>query len=253
VDGFALEAGEVPVLRCAALADLPGLAHGFSTRAFDLGPAEATAGVAARRRAFLRACGIAGESLVLRQVHGCAVVFAGEVPERAIPEADAAIWLSPRERAPAVRTADCVPILLADRRGRAAAAVHAGWRGTAAGIVGTTVRALAGKGIDPGELVAALGPAILDCCYEVGPDVLAEVASASGLPVPARGPGFLDLQACNRRQLEAAGVPASAIHALPWCTRCRSDLFFSFRREGEAAGRQMAVIGRRVALTPSTR
>ena len=97
--------------------------------------------------------------------------------------------------------------------------------------------ALGKAGVEPGELVAALGPAILPCCYEVGPEVLEAVGIA------ARGPGRLDLHACNRRQLREAGVPEGSIHAAPWCTRCRSDLFFSFRREGGAAGRLMAVIG----------
>lgn len=226
------------------------MAHGFSTRIgpggspFDLGPAEATPLHASRRREFLRACGIGADPLVLRQVHGRAVAFAsGGAP--APPEADAAIWLGADgpSRAPAVRTADCVPLLLADRGGRAVAAVHAGWRGTAAGIAGEVVRALAERGIDPAGLIAALGPAILACCYEVGPEVLAAVAAATGDRVRRDRPGPLDLHASNRRQLEAAGVPGEAIHAAPWCTRCRGDLFFSFRREGAGAGRQMAAIG----------
>jgi len=104
-------------------------------------------------------------------------------------------------------------------------------------------------GVPPGDLLVALGPAILACCYEVGEDVAAAVASRVGSPpglAPASGkPGRLrlDLHLANRIQLERAGVAAGAIHEAPWCTRCRDDLFFSFRREGEGAGRQMAAVG----------
>lgn len=249
MDVFVLERGPVPVLRCAPLADVPGIAHGFSTRLgpgdapFDLGAADAPAAVADRRAVFLRASGVAGEPLVLRQVHGAAVVHAAAVQDGEIPEGDAAVWLR-REgegRAPAVRTADCVPVLLADRKGTAVAAVHAGWRGTAARIAPAAVHALAARGVEAGDLVAALGPAILACCYAVGPEVATAVALASGQDAAA---GHLDLHAALRRQLLAAGIPQGAIHAAPYCTRCRDDLFFSYRREGEGAGRLMAVIGR---------
>jgi YfiH family protein len=194
---------------------------------------------AGRRLSFLRACGVAARPLVLRQVHAAGVVRAAEVPEDAIPEADAAVWVRADgpARAPAVRTADCVPVLLAERSGRAAAAVHAGWRGTAAGIAAAAVRALTEQGYSPAHLIAALGPAIGGCCYEVGPEVLA------ALGIQASGPARVDLHARLREDLRAAGVPAAAIHAAPWCTRCRADLFFSYRREKEGAGRLMAVIG----------
>ncbi len=239
MSAFVLDDGPIPVLRCRPLLSIPGVAHGFSTSRgpdgvpFDLGPAEASPEIAARRLAFLRACGIAGKPLVLRQVHGVAVVRASEVGDGEIPEADAAV----RERAgraPAVRTADCVPLLLADREGRAVAAIHAGWRGIAAGIAVAAVRDL---GVAPARLVAALGPAILGCCYTVGPEVLEAVG------LPGTGPGPLDLHARLRAQLMGEGVPEEAIHAAPWCTRCHPELFFSYRRQKEAAGRQMAVIG----------
>jgi len=245
VGAFVLEEGPIPVLRCRPLLEVPGVAHGFSTRRgpdgvpFDLGPAEAPPAVGARRAAFLRACGVAAPPLVLRQVHGANVVRAAEVGPEATPEGDAAVWFrgEAQGRAPAVRTADCVPVLLADRRGRGVAAVHAGWRGVAAGIAGAAVRALAQRGIPPADLVAALGPAILDCCYTVGPDVLEAVG------LPGEGPGRLDLHARLRAQLCGEGMGEAAIHAAPWCTRCHPELFFSYRREREGAGRQMAVIG----------
>ena len=96
---------------------------------------------------------------------------------------------------------------------------------------------VAARGVAPQDLVAALGPAILSCCYEVGPEVL----QACG--IAAERPGRLDLHARLRDQLQRAGVPPETVHAAPWCTRCRGDLFFSFRREKDRAGRQMAVIG----------
>ena len=239
---FVLEEGAVPVLRCRPLLAIPGVAHGFSTRRgpddapFDQGPAEASDAIAARRRTFLRACGVAGEPLVLRQVHGAAVVRASQVRAGEIPEADGAVR-GAMGRAPAVRTADCVPVLLADRAGRGVAAVHAGWGGGAAGIAAAAVRALGEEGIPAGALVAALGPAILGCCYTVGPEVLEAVG------VAAAGPGKLDLHARLRAQLREVGLSEEAIHAAPWCTRCHPELLFSYRRERERAGRQMAVIG----------
>jgi YfiH family protein len=236
VRAFTLDDGPVPVVRCRPLLAIPGVAHGFSTRHADLGPADASPEVAARRLAFLRACGVSGEPLVLRQVHGAAVVRAWEVGRGEIPEGDAAVRVR-QGRAPAVRTADCVPVLLADRGGRAVAAVHAGWRGVAAGVAGAAVHVLAEQGIAPAGLVAALGPAILGCCYTVGREVL----EAVGLPGSAAG--NLDLHARLRAQLREAGVPDEAIHAAPWCTRCHPRLFFSYRREKDGAGRQMAVIG----------
>jgi YfiH family protein len=151
-------------------------------------------------------------------------------------------------------TADCVPILIAHRGGRAVAAVHAGWRGTALGIAGAAVGALARAGIEPAELVAAVGPAILACCYEVESAVLVRVATASGgesgLMAPSDRPGrvLLDLHEANRRQLVQSGLNPLEIHLAPWCTHCRGDLFFSHRRERGAAGRQMAVVGGKGAL-----
>jgi len=240
--------------RCDALGRIPGIAHAFSTRRadghddFDLGgPGPPVDEVAARRRRLTAAAGLGDASaLVLRQVHEATVVRAAETSDGTV--ADAALWLrgDGESSIPSVRTADCVPILIADRFGRAAAAVHAGWRGTARRIVVRAVEALREGGSSPEDLVAALGPAILPCCYEVEPTVLGKVARAcgtdDGLGRPSSRPGRvrLDLHAANRHQLLSAGLAPGRIHAAPWCTRCRGDLFFSFRREAEGAGRQMA-------------
>jgi YfiH family protein len=232
-----------------ALCRVPGIGHAFSTRVgpeddrFDLGsdqpPHPATR---ERRRLLVAAAGLGeAEPAVLSQVHGNSVVRAS-FPGDAAPRADAVFWVAgdPLSPAPAVRTADCVPLLLAHARGQAVAAVHAGWRGTAAGVATRTVERLRSEaGVRAQDLVAVLGPAILGCCYEVGPEV--HVAMGGAEP---EGPASLDLHAVNRRQLVEAGVPAEAIHAVPLCTRCRDDLFFSHRRE-PGGGRMMACIGGR--------
>lgn len=186
----------------------------------------------------------AADPVRLRQVHGARVVRADRAAEG--EEADGAFWVEgDGPRVPVVRTADCVPALLAERDGRAVAAVHAGWRGVAAGVVGSAIRELAGAGIDPSRLIAALGPAIGPCCYEVGEEVAQAVEAASGTATtPARaGRPRLDLRLAVRRQLEERGVPSGSISIAPWCTRCREDLFYSFRRDGHAAGRMLALVG----------
>jgi YfiH family protein len=262
------ERGGLLLATCSRLQAIPGVGHAFSTRVadgrvdFDLGDAVgASHAVRERRRRLLAAVGLGGrdEPTVLRQEHGATVLRSRDAGDG--PVGDAAVWVrGDRETpAPAVKTADCVPILLAHRGGRAAAAIHAGWRGTALGIAGAVVRALAEAGIEPVELVAAVGPAIRRCCYEVENAVLARVASASGgetglvAPSGRSGRVFLDLHEANRRQLVRSGLDPSEIHLAPWCTCCRGDLLFSHRREGGAAGRQMAVVGRKGSLTTRPR
>jgi hypothetical protein len=161
------------------------------------------------------------------QVHGDRVLrpeSAGGCGEGdALIAAQPGLWIG-------VRTADCVPILLADPQRRMVAAVHAGWRGSAARIVTKT---LAEMGSRPEDVHAALGPAIGPCCYEVGPEVAAEFGR--------RGRVRLDLAGVNRDLLIGAGVPAGQIDSGAPCTRCNSD-FHSFRRDREAAGRMVSAI-----------
>ena len=252
------EVGGVLLVRCAAIEAHPGVEHAFSTRVafgrtdFDLGPAEnATRETIDRRAAFFRAAGFGdAEPSILRQVHGAAIVDAIPGLVRP-PSADGVISIAARglrAPVPAVRTADCVAVLLVDRRARAVAAVHAGWRGVAAGIGSAAVARFATEGIEGGDLVVAMGPAILGCCYEVGDDVVSALREACGAPSAyvaqsLSGRTTIDLHAAVGAQLLAAGVPAGSIQAAPWCTRCRNDLFFSFRAEGQAAGRLMAAVG----------
>jgi polyphenol oxidase len=143
-----------------------------------------------------------------------------------------------------VRTADCVPVLLADVQTRAIAAVHAGWRGTAQRIVLRTLEHMKERyGARPENVVAAIGPAIGPCCYQVGPEVLAQLSPwVPELPSTEMA-ACLDLPEVNRRQLESWGVPPERITSAALCTYCRNDEFHSFRRDREMAGRMFAVIG----------
>src|SRR5262249_20626840 len=136
----------------------------------------------------------------------------------------------------AVKTADCIPVLLVDERHHAVAAVHAGWRGTVAGIVGRAIEAMGDRfGTAPVDLHAAIGPGIGKCCYEVGPEVAAHFGED--------GRAHIDLTAANHRQLLDAGVTCARIYASNLCTRCRPDEFHSFRRDKEAAGRLHSFAG----------
>jgi len=248
----------VLLLRCGAMDGIAGITHAFSTRVaeggtdFDLGPADRELPiVSARRRSFMRAAGWrAAHPAILRQVHGVGLVGAGEAGTGR-PEADGVLrFASDGEHTPipAVRTADCVAVVVIDRRGSAVAALHGGWRGVAGGIGRIAVSRLAAAGVPAADLAVAMGPAILGCCYEVGEEVVSGLTASCGPPgTYARrstsGRMTVDLHAALEAQLIAAGVPASAIHAAPYCTRCRNDLFFSFRGEGSACGRMMAAVG----------
>jgi hypothetical protein len=133
-----------------------------------------------------------------------------------------------------VRTADCIPILLLDPVRRAVAAVHAGWRGTEARIAAQTALELQ-RHFDCQDLEAAIGPGIEVCCFEVGP----EVSGRFGMT----GRRNLDLIELNRSQLEEAGVPADRIFRAGGCTRCGPELYHSYRRDRDQAGRMASAIG----------
>jgi YfiH family protein len=154
----------------------------------------------------------------------------------------------------AVKTADCVPILLGDPVSGAFAAVHAGWRGTLAGAVVVGVERLA-KEYDarPESLRIAIGASAGPCCYEVGSEVIEaftrQFADGEKLFTETRpGHAMVDLLKANRDQLQSAGVLPERIHIAPICTMCRTDLFFSYRKEKSLhgkVGRLMAVVGRK--------
>ncbi len=247
-------------LRSAPLLDLAD--HFFTTRQLRLRGATEHADWA-RAAATI---GVAPERLLrLRQVHGrhAVVVRRGEsaTPDGSIdraaagadgaarPEADILVSDDPSV-ALAIQVADCVPLLMADRRSGAVAAVHAGWRGTAAAAGPAALDVLRrGFGTAPENVVVAQGPSIGACCYEVGPE-LVEAFEAAGFggrvdrwfSRDERGALRLDLWAANRDQLLAAGVRADAIHQSGLCTASHPQWFASYRRDGAGTGRIAAVI-----------
>jgi YfiH family protein len=159
------------------------------------------------------------------QVHGARAVSA---PCERTEEADAIVATEP-ETAVGVRVADCVPILLADSKTGAVAAVHAGWRGVVAGVVASAMKLHAFD-------LAAIGPCIGPCCFEIGDDVIEKLR-------PHVRDRHGDLRAAVRAQLALAGL--ENIDDVHGCTKCDASRFFSFRRDGEASGRHLAVISTR--------
>jgi hypothetical protein len=232
-------------LECVPLAAIAP--HVFTTRELPLSSSDD----------WLHAAAAVGATKVqtLTQVHGAAVYVARDVSVDR-PEADAVVTDRP-DLAVAVRVADCVPILIADPVTGTVAAVHAGWRGTAAGVAGAAVAALKREfGARPGDLVAALGPSIGPCCYEVGTELVDAFAAAGHArhladrwfeaPPPPRGarPALaaapklrLDTWLANRDQLLLAGLAHANVHTCGICTASNLTLFPSYRMEGKGAGR----------------
>jgi YfiH family protein len=263
------------LLHDPALSRLRWLTHGFSTRAAgNLGfTADASrAAVQRSRRAFLSAIGAGDHALIsLRQVHSDHTHLIAGVPDGTLT-GDGAVTATPGVLL-TIQTADCLPILLADKKQKAVGAFHAGWRGTLARIVEKGVGAMRRDfGSDPRDILAAIGPGIHACCYAVGQEVKdkfeSQFAYAAELfeqkfdldPVRRkyplmfmnmRAPGHgepaaqlhLDLVKANVRQLRAVGVPARNITASELCTSCRNDLLFSYRKERGQTGRLLAAIG----------
>ena len=300
----------VHLLQIPAWTDLPWLWHGFSTRkggvsrayCADGAPGELNLGftdaddrdlVAANRRLLAEAVtnDAATPMVTVRQFHSNLVVFTRRTNVSGKPSSDA-IAAASKSIAPsvckgdglitaqpglllAIQTADCIPILVADRKQRVVAAFHAGWRGTVQRIVESGVgRMRLEFGSKPGDLIAAIGPGIGACCYAIGEEVFSAFESqfAYGrelfrevydtdpvrtkypmLFLTQRAPGHssigpnlhLDLIEANRRQLLDAGVKSRAIQVVGGCTSCRPDLFFSHRASRGHAGRMMSVIGMR--------
>jgi YfiH family protein len=183
----------------------------------------------------------------VRQVHGARAVTSGELEDASGTEADAVVGLSQRHGAGAdrvavgVRVADCVPVLVGDEASGDVAAIHAGWRGVVGGVVRAGVERLV-AGRHARELVAAIGPCIGPCCFEVG----AEVARQTGFVVREEGgKAFVDLRAAVRAQLRALGLEDVRIEDVPGCTKHEAARFHSFRRDGANSGRMLAAIAAR--------
>jgi YfiH family protein len=189
----------------------------------------------------------------LHQVHGKVVVKVdGAHPPRDNGAMGDALVTGEAGRMLSVRVADCVPILIAAADGRCVAAVHAGWRGIVANIIGETVRAMLSEGAAAGKMVAAVGPCIGEEAFEVGAEVLEAFAQVFGDAAPMRrtdgGKGHVDLRAAAKLQLVQAGVRPGDIDGTDRCTFRDRNEFFSHRRESGITGRMAAVIGVRVEL-----
>ena len=209
--------------------------------------------------AVCRLMGISGRDLIMPvQRHTSRVlVYDGEEADKFLPEPADAVITGLSAVAIGVKTADCVPILLADEKKGAIGAVHAGWRGTAAAILPAAI----GKMNEacccrPEDIRIAIGPSIRGCCYEVGRDVLTQVSEATGgfLKILATNENGilkarLDLAEANRAQALQAGAKAENIWVSDVCTCCNTGRFNSYRREtiagtGHDGGRQGGFIMR---------
>jgi len=266
-----LELNGLRALVCRPL-EQDGFVNGFSTRAGGVSnmPHEslslagfhddAAENILENRRRFLKLFPGQWTLAGCWQVHGSDVRVVGSV-EEAKPAEDQLgetiycdVIVSNADGVLAgVKTADCVPILIGDTRTRAFAAVHAGWRGTLETAAIAGVKRLSQEyGARPEDLRVAIGASAGPCCYEVGADVIDAFSSrfpnGADLFTPTRpGHALVDLLKANRDQLESTGVSPNRIHVAPICTMCRTDLFFSYRKEKKLhgkVGRLMAVIGR---------
>lgn len=291
------KAAGMRILEAPELLPLKWLVHGFSTRPGGAsalersGDGKAAADivnlgftewdspdrVGSNRKKFYGALGrLKMRPVLLRQIHSdlIYVVRAEAVPQgENAPKGDALITRQPGVLL-GIQTADCIPILLADTKRHAVAAIHSGWRGTAQRIAEKTLGRMQMEfGTRPEDVVAAIGPSIGGCCYEVGHEVIKEFGAkfpdardwfdgpfdllengdsdSNWLPwLTMRPPGHarpapsarLDLVKANRAILAGAGIPLSQISSANLCTACRKDLFFSYRRE-RTTGRMIAAIG----------
>jgi hypothetical protein len=269
------------IVQVPAFSKIPWLIHGFSTRPGGVSPRDeekvlnlgftewdTRQNVIENRQRFQSALGARNFPLVpLKQIHSDLVRLFASVPAQPVP-ADAAVT-NHRGLLLAVQTADCVPILLVDPKKRAVAAIHAGWRGTLRRIGAKTVGHMRMHfGSKPSDILAAIGPAIGGCCYEVGTEIATDFLSqfADGPdffdefrtgdePNPVQWlnqmpPGhqpppknvLLDLHKANASQLREAGLKEANILVSNVCTACRPDLLFSYRKQGATSGRQMSAI-----------
>jgi hypothetical protein len=275
---------DLKLLQVPAFSKLPWLIHAFSTspggisdlngeKVLNLGFTDWDSREIVRenRRRFQSAAGAANLPLVsLKQFHSD-VIHLFDSALSAPCRGDASITNRPNLLL-AVQTADCVPILLVDPKKRAIAAIHAGWRGTLARIAAKTIGAMQMHfGTNPRDLLAAIGPSIGPCCYEVGTEVATQFLSQfpdaptyfdefrtgdepnpvqwlnmmpPGHQPPPKGV-LLDLRKANRSQLLVAGLRLQNIHTIDLCTACRPDLLFSYRKQGPASGRLMSAIALR--------
>lgn len=205
--------------------------------------------VDANRDRLLASLGASAIQLVrIHQVHGGDILDADapswpDTDAGPRPHADGTITAR-RDRLLVITIADCAPVFVTHGASGTLAAVHAGWRGTVAGIAARAVRRVAeGAGVRPADVRAAVGPSIGPCCFEVGAEVVAALPTCE-VPQAGGGRSHVNLWQANRDQLRAAGVLAENIDVAGLCTMCRRDLFFSHRRDAGRTGRMIALLGR---------
>lgn len=221
----------------------------FDTLSFAWSNGDAESNVRENLRRAARSLGVEVERLYfLSQVHGKDVArLAGseDRDEVVVRRGDVTISTAPGV-ACGVRIADCAPVLVGDRRTGAVAAIHSGWQGTVLDVARAGVVALRDAIGGDGDLVAAIGPHIERCCFEVGDDVAAKLAAcapAESVVDRTLGPKpHVDLRAIVRAQLRSLGLRDDAIDDVPGCTKCDAARFFSYRRDRERSGRHLAAI-----------
>ena len=283
---------KIDLLLSAKLAALPWLVHAFSNRvggvsqvyggnALNLGftKDDSRAAVERNRELFLKKLGVmkgkkSWPLITVRQIHSDLIHYVDRAPDKQL--VGDGLITSAHELLIAVQAADCLPVILVDRKRRAVGVFHAGWRGTVKRIGEKGVGEMRKHfGSDPRNMLAAIGPGIQSCCYEVGEEVRTkfEAQFAYGtqlfrevkesdpvrekyplLFLTARAPGhselpvrlFLDLVEANRRQLIDAGLPEKNIDVSALCTACHRELLFSFRGDKGITGRQLGAAGIRL-------
>lgn len=258
--------GEIPIIEFKALQSLGGLRHGCTTRlggisqgcfaSLNLGfkTGDDSSRIRENYRRLAAALAIPEEAFTLSRQNHTVNILAVRAEDRGKglcrpgdkQDIDGLITNEPGICL-LIHHGDCVPLLIADKHGKAIAAVHAGWRGTAGNIAGHGVAALQKSyGIEPADLIAAIGPSIGSCCYEIGPEVAAAFAPLEGsrdFLFPLAGDKFhLDLPEVNRRAFLAAGLKEENIHLSGLCTACHKRIFFSHRRQKGRRGLQGSFI-----------
>lgn len=249
----------VTFLECTPLRDA-GFVHAFSTRhsgesaePFDSLDLQRPGAAPERRdelerntRRFLDAIGLAGAGMAdAQQVHGKLVL---EPTSGGLCGAGDALVVDAHGPAIGVRSADCVTLLLGDLATGRAAAVHAGWRGIVAGVVGAAIRSMAARGSRHADMIAAVGPSISAARFEVGPEVVSAFVAADlgECAMPTAGAkAFADLEKAVCLQIAREGLPATSIHACGCCTAAEPARFFSHRRDAGLTGRMLSVIAPR--------
>ena len=243
---------EFPIIRSELFNRIPGLMFGMSTRiggtsqgsfgmntSFNVGDREEN--VHENRSRFFSALGISPDRIVVpRQIHGSAVRIVNEPGTIAqcdgLITAERGLFLS-------VSVADCLPIILVDRKSRTLAVLHGGWRGTCSGVVSVALGMMRKElYVDPANLSCYIGPGARSCCYEVGEEVACQFDERFVIQLVDRK-YLLDLPGHNRDVLIREGVPEKFIEVSEKCTICSPELLHSYRRDGARSGRMMAIAG----------